>query len=83
MGSIQYIEHYMESMKDVRTEFDMFCEFDSSFKYWARFAQTDEESEGYVHFVQAEGNSFEEVATKIAKYLESSEQYNDGRFIGE
>ena len=83
MDSIQYIEHYMASMEDVRIEFDMYCEFNSGFKYWARFAQTDEEFEVYVHFVQAEGNSFEEVATKIAKYLEGGEQYNDGRFIGE
>lgn len=81
MNSIQYIEHYMASMKDVTTEFDMSCDFNNGFKYWARFSQAEEESERYTHFVQANGSSFEEVATKIVEYLKSGERYNDGRLF--
>lgn len=51
------------------------------FKYWAKFEEPDDENENYKHFVQAEGKSLEEVARKIATYIDSGKMYNDGRYV--
>ena len=78
---LDYIREYLLENKD--SQFTTSCGVQRSkgFKYWARFEEPDDENESYKHFVQAEGNTLEEVAEKIATYLNSGKIYNDGRYI--
>ena len=78
---INYIEEYL--LNNRGSEFTASCGIQTfgGFKYWARFEAPDKDNEGYMHFVQAEGNTLEEVTGKIATYLDSGKIYNDGRYV--
>jgi len=78
---LNYIEEYL--LDNRGSEFIASCGIQvfGGFKYWARFEEPDDENEDYKHFVQANGKSLEEVARKIAAYLDSGKTYNDGRYV--
>ena len=78
---LDHIEEYLKI--HMGSNFTVSCGIETfgGFKYWARFEEPDEDNEGYMHFVQAEGNTLEEVAGKIATYLDSGKIYNDGRYV--
>lgn len=78
---LDYIEEYLKS--HMGSDFTVSCGIQvyGGFKYWARFEEPDEDNENYMHFVQAEGNTLEEVARKIATYIDSGKTYNDGRYV--
>lgn len=78
---LDYIEEYLKS--HMGSDFTVSCGIQvyGGFKYWARFEEPDEDNENYMHFVQAEGNTLEEVARKIATYIDSGKTYNDGSYV--
>lgn len=78
---INYIEEYL--LDHNGSELCLSCGIQGyeGFGYWAKFKEPDKDNEGYIHFVQAEGNTLEEVAGKIATYLDSGKMYNDGRYV--
>ena len=78
---LDYIEEYLKRHMD--SDFTVSCGIRvyGGFKYWAKFEEPDEDNEGYIHFVQAEGNTLEEVTRKIEEYLDSGKTYNDGRYV--
>lgn len=49
-------------------------------EYWAYFKEPDGKGD-CKHYVQAEGQSLEEVLRKIATYINSDETYNDKRYL--
>lgn len=40
-----------------------------------------DDEDDYTDFIQAEGDSLEEVIGKIAGYLKSGKHYSDGRYL--
>jgi hypothetical protein len=78
---LDYIEEYLKS--HMGSDFTVSCGIQvyGGFKYWARFEEPDEDNDDYMHFVQAKGNTLEEVTGKIAAYLDSGKTYNDGRYV--
>jgi hypothetical protein len=83
MKDLTYIEEYIKGEKCNMPEFSVSWIVTSSIEinYWARFETTDYESGDYTDFVQAIGDSLEEVVSKIAKYLKSGEHHKDGRYV--
>ena len=73
----KYIKSHMGSDLTVSCSVLVF----GGFEYWARFEEPDEDNEDYKHFVQARGKSLEEVAGKIAAYIDSGKAYDDGRLV--
>lgn len=78
---LDYIEEYLKS--HMGSDFTVSCGIRGfgGFEYWARFEEPDEDNEDYMHFVQAKGNTLEEVVRKIATYIDSGKAYNDGRYV--
>lgn len=78
---INYIEEYL--LDHMGSDFAVSCGIKvfGGFEYWARFEEPDDENEDYKHFVQAKGQSLEEVVRKIATYIDSGKTYNDGRYV--
>lgn len=78
---LDYIEEYL--LDHSGSDFAVSCGIKvfGGFEYWARFEEPDDENEDYKHFVQAKGESLEEVVRKIATYIDSGKTYNDGRYV--
>lgn len=78
---LNYIEEYL--LDNMGSEFAVSCGIKvfGGFEYWARFEEPGDENEDYKHFVQAKGQSLEEVVRKIATYIDSGKAYNDGRYV--
>ena len=78
---LDYIEEYL--LDHMSSDFAVSCGIKvfGGFEYWARFEEPDDENEDYKHFVQAKGESLEEVVRKIATYIDSGKTYNDGRYV--
>lgn len=78
---LDYIEEYL--LDHMGSDFAVSCGIKvfGDFECWARFEEPDDENDDYKHFVQAKGQSLEEVVRKIATYIDSGKTYNDGRYI--
>ena len=78
---INYIEKYLLDHRGSELSLSCGIQVYGGFKYWARFEEPNEDNEDYMHLVQAEGDTLEEVAGKIAAYIDSGKTYNDGRHV--
>ena len=78
---LDYIEEYL--LDHSGSDFAVSCGIQvfGGFEYWARFEEPGDENEDYKHFVQAKGQSLEEVVRKIATYIDSGKAYNDERYV--
>jgi lipoprotein len=78
---LDYIEKYLKNHMGSYLTVSCGIQVYEGFKYWARFEEPDEYNDDYTHYVHAEGNTLEEVAGKIAAYIDSGKIYNDGRYV--
>ena len=83
MKDLAFIEDYIKDKKYNNPDFfiSWSVTLDGKIEYWVRFSMTDDEDEDYKHFVQAKGQSLEEVIRKLATYIDSGKAYNDGRYV--